>query len=87
MLQCLYARKICLTAQWQPERGYADSEFADSAMLELDPRRRATIEDMMKDPWVTQTPVCTQIEGGEVIKADGHEHTLERSAAAPAAPT
>ena len=55
-------------------------------MLEINPRRRATIEEMLADPWVSGTPVCTQIEGGKVIKASGHEHTLEPSSPDPPAP-
>ncbi|KAL8807272.1 MAG: hypothetical protein Q9182_000777 [Xanthomendoza sp. 2 TL-2023] len=46
-------------------------------MLQLDPKRRATLEDMMTDHWISTTPVCQQIEGGEVLKAEGHTHTLE----------
>ena len=49
------------------------------SMLEIDPKRRATLEDMMADPWISGTPVCSQIEGGRVIKAEGHQHTLEQS--------
>ena len=48
-----------------------------SLMLEVDPKKRATLEDMMEDPWVTNTPVCRQVDMGEVIKATGHTHTLE----------
>lgn len=46
-------------------------------MLEIDPKRRATLEEMMTDSWISNTPVCQQSEGGEVIKAEGHTHTLE----------
>ena len=46
-------------------------------MLELDPKKRATLDEIMKDPWVSGTPVCSQEEGGRVIRAPGHEHTLE----------
>ncbi|KAL8861749.1 MAG: hypothetical protein Q9178_001950 [Gyalolechia marmorata] len=46
-------------------------------MLEIDPKRRATLEDMFADSWISNTPICQQVEGGEVIKAEGHEHTLE----------
>ncbi|KAL8788016.1 MAG: hypothetical protein Q9213_001908 [Squamulea squamosa] len=46
-------------------------------MLEIDPTRRATLEDMYADPWISNTPICQQVEGGRVIKAEGHEHTLE----------
>ncbi|MCJ1287503.1 serine/threonine protein kinase [Xylographa opegraphella] len=55
-------------------------------MLEINPMRRATIEEMLADPWVSGTPVCTQIEGGKVIKAPGHEHTLEPSSPDPPTP-
>ncbi|MCJ1398423.1 serine/threonine protein kinase [Xylographa trunciseda] len=55
-------------------------------MLEINPKRRATIEEMLADPWVSGTPVCTQVEGGKVIKAPGHEHTLEPSTPDPPAP-
>lgn len=54
-------------------------------MLEIDPERRATLEDMMADPWISQTPVCSQIEGGSVIRAEGHQHTLEQSTTVSAA--
>lgn len=46
-------------------------------MLQLNPKTRATLEDMMADPWMSSTPVCQQMEGGRLIKARGHEHTLE----------
>lgn len=49
------------------------------SMLEIDPERRATLQDMLQNPWVTQTPVCSQVEGGKIITAAGHHHTLERS--------
>lgn len=46
-------------------------------MLEIQPNHRATLEDMMRDPWIANTQVCNQHEGGQVIRAPGHEHTLE----------
>ncbi|KAL8837949.1 MAG: hypothetical protein Q9170_002321 [Blastenia crenularia] len=46
-------------------------------MLEVNPKQRATLEDMMTDSWISNSPVCSQIEGGQVIRAPGHEHTLE----------
>jgi len=56
-------------------------------MLQINPRQRATLEDMMADPWMMNTPVCQQLEGGKVVKAAGHEHTLEpgTTTTAPAA--
>lgn len=53
-------------------------------MLEIDPRKRATLEEVLADPWVSGTVICRQEEGGNVIKAEGHTHTLEPpSAPAP----
>ena len=46
-------------------------------MLEIDPKKRATLEEILEDPWVCGTPVCRQEEGGTVVRAPGHEHTLE----------
>lgn len=47
-------------------------------MLQIDPKQRATMSDILDDPWVANTPICRQLpEGGRVIKAEGHTHTLE----------
>lgn len=46
-------------------------------MLEIDPKKRVTLEEMMEDPWISTTPVCRQVDAGQIIRAAGHEHTLE----------
>lgn len=56
-------------------------------MLEVDPKKRATLEDIHNDPWVQRTPVCRQEEGGQVFNAPGHVHTLEPSNNASAPPS
>ena len=56
-------------------------------MLEVDPKKRATIEDMLRDPWVSSAAVCQQVEHGRVIKATGHTHTLEPGSSDSAAPS
>lgn len=56
-------------------------------MLEVDPRRRATMEEILADRWVATSPVCRQEEGGRVIRAEGHEHTLEPGSAVSAPPS
>ena len=45
-------------------------------MLEVDPKKRATIDEMLKDPWISNSPVCQQMDHGRVIKATGHTHVL-----------
>ena len=49
-------------------------------MLEVDPKKRATLEEVLADPWVQKAPVCRQEEGGRVIRAGEHEHMLEPNA-------
>lgn len=55
-----------------------ESRIVIGLMLEIDPKRRATLEDLANDPWMSGTPVCCQLEGGKVVKAEGHKHTLDQ---------
>lgn len=50
-------------------------------MLQINPKQRATLQDIQDDPWMSKTPFCQQLEGGKVLKAEGHVHTLEPSTA------
>lgn len=54
-----------------------ESRYIIGRMLKVDPKERATMDEIISDPWVMETPVCTQEEQGEVRRAPGHEHTLE----------
>lgn len=51
-------------------------------MLELDPKKRAKMEDILEDPWVADTVICRQIEPGVVVNAEDHTHILEPPASA-----
>jgi serine/threonine protein kinase len=55
-------------------------------MLEVDPKKRATLEEIIEDKWVTGSEICSQEEGGRVIRCDNHEHTLVPGAGAASAP-
>jgi len=46
-------------------------------MLELDPRKRATMDEVLADPWVQNALVCRQEENGTVFRAPGHSHALQ----------
>ncbi|KAH8596140.1 kinase-like domain-containing protein [Bisporella sp. PMI_857] len=50
-------------------------------MLELDPKKRASMEEVMNDPWIANTDICKQdinLPGASgVYHAPGHTHTLE----------
>jgi serine/threonine protein kinase len=54
-----------------------ESRHIIGRMLEIDPRKRADMAEILDDPWVSGTVICRQEEGGVVIRAPGHEHTLE----------
>ena len=62
-----------------------ESRHIIGRMLEINPKNRATLQEVLDDPWVSGTVICRQELGGEVIRADGHDHTLEPPA--PAAPS
>ncbi|SMR58793.1 unnamed protein product [Zymoseptoria tritici ST99CH_1E4] len=48
-------------------------------MLELDPKKRADMDEILADSWVQNSLVCRQEENGVVIKAPNHTHTLQPS--------
>ena len=56
-------------------------------MLEVDPKKRATIEEMLQDPWVSSAAVCQQVDHGRIVKATGHTHVLEPGTSSSAAPS
>ncbi|KAK2799776.1 serine/threonine protein kinase [Onygenales sp. PD_10] len=53
-------------------------------MLKINPRERATLEDVLADEWVRSRQVCYQKECGTVVNAPNHTHVLEPPAPAPA---
>lgn len=54
-----------------------ESRHIIGRMLKVDPKERATMDEVLADDWVMETLVCSQEEQGEVRRALGHEHTLE----------
>ncbi|OAL03877.1 Pkinase-domain-containing protein [Phaeosphaeriaceae sp. SRC1lsM3a] len=63
-----------------------ESRHIIGRMLEVDPKKRATLDEILEDKWVTGSQVCSQEEGGAVLRCDNHEHTLEPGAGAASAP-
>ncbi|KAH8808939.1 kinase-like domain-containing protein [Xylogone sp. PMI_703] len=62
-----------------------ESRHIIGRMLEIDPKKRATLSEILEDPWVTGTRICYQEPGGKVFNAPGHTHTLEPPASQPPA--
>ncbi|KAK5121822.1 hypothetical protein LTR85_004697 [Meristemomyces frigidus] len=53
-------------------------------MLELDPAKRAEMDEILADPWVQNSLVCRQEENGVIVRAPNHTHTLQPSNAGQA---
>jgi serine/threonine protein kinase len=51
-------------------------------MLEIDPKKRIKMEEILEDPWVANTVICRQIDPGLVVNAEDHTHVLEPPASA-----
>ncbi|KAI5362767.1 Putative serine/threonine-protein kinase, active [Septoria linicola] len=56
-----------------------ESRHIVGRMLELDPAKRATMEEILADPWVQNALVCRQEENGVIEKAPNHTHALQPS--------
>ncbi|EGO59470.1 hypothetical protein NEUTE1DRAFT_121271 [Neurospora tetrasperma FGSC 2508] len=54
-----------------------ESRHVIGRMLDLDPKTRAKMTEILDDPWVANTVICRQIGPGNVAHADDHVHTLE----------
>ncbi|KAF2121568.1 kinase domain-containing protein [Lophiotrema nucula] len=59
-----------------------ESRHIIGRMLEVDPKQRATLEEILDDKWVKGAQVCSQEEGGKVLRCENHDHTLEPGAGA-----
>ncbi|CAN8102170.1 unnamed protein product [Discula destructiva] len=54
-----------------------ESRHVIGRMLEIDPKKRATMGEILEDAWVSNAVICRQVEQGNVISAEDHKHTLE----------
>lgn len=56
-----------------------ESRYCIGRMLDTDPQTRATMEEIMSEPWIAQKECCYQDESGKVHRIPGHDHVLEPS--------
>ena len=64
-----------------------ESRHVIGRMLELDPKKRAHMTEVLDDPWVANTVICRQMDPNVVAKADDHTHVLEPPSSAGASST
>lgn len=54
-----------------------ESRYIIGLMLKVDPRERATLDEILADDWIKNIPHCSQEVSGKVYNAPNHEHVLE----------
>ncbi|UKZ84632.1 uncharacterized protein TrAFT101_000535 [Trichoderma asperellum] len=55
-------------------------------MLDINPKSRARMGEILEEPWIADTVICQQVDGGEVIPACDHKHVLEPPNSQPPPP-
>jgi len=60
-----------------------ESRHVIGRMLEIDPKKRAKMGEILDDVWVANTVICRQMDGGVVVKAEDHTHILEPPSSTP----
>ncbi|KAJ5782976.1 hypothetical protein N7457_004750 [Penicillium paradoxum] len=61
-----------------------ESRFIIGRMLKVDPKERATLDEVLSDEWIKSIHACQQDGTGEIIPAPGHTHVLEPPSQSPA---
>lgn len=54
-----------------------ESRYIVWRMLDVDPKTRATMDEILAEPWVADSQMCQQLDDGQVIAADDHTHVLQ----------
>ena len=62
-----------------------ESRYIIWRMLDINPKTRATMDEILAEPWVADSLICQQLENGEVVNAEDHEHVLQASSSPPTA--
>lgn len=60
-----------------------ESRHIIGRMLTIDPKRRANMDEILDEPWVSDAVICRQVSSGLIIKAENHTHVLEPPAPPP----
>lgn len=60
-----------------------ESRYIIGRMLKVNPKERATLDEVMSDEWVRNIHACEQLGTGEIVPAEGHTHVLEPPSHSP----
>lgn len=55
-------------------------------MLDVNPKSRARMGEILEEPWIADSVICQQLDSGEVIPARDHKHVLEPPNSQPPPP-
>ncbi|KAL7928495.1 Pkinase domain-containing protein [Trichoderma chlorosporum] len=55
-------------------------------MLDINPKSRARMGEILEEPWIADTVICQQVDNGDVMPASDHTHILEPPNAQPPPP-
>lgn len=61
-----------------------ESRYIIGRMLKVNPKDRATLDEILADDWVRTVAACYQESSGETINAPNHTHILEPPSQSPA---
>ncbi|KAJ5159981.1 Serine/threonine-protein kinase oca2 [Penicillium canariense] len=61
-----------------------ESRYIIGRMLKVNPKERATLDEVLADEWVRNIIACRQEDSGEIINASNHTHILEPPSQSPA---
>ncbi|KAJ5719468.1 hypothetical protein N7493_007923, partial [Penicillium malachiteum] len=61
-----------------------ESRYIIGRMLKVDPKERATLDEVMADEWVRGIVSCYQEGTGDIVNAPNHTHVLEPPSQSPA---
>jgi len=54
-----------------------ETRYIIGRMLQVNPLKRATMQEMLEDPWIADAIICRQSIDGIVTRAKDHIHTLQ----------
>lgn len=60
-----------------------ESRYIIGRMLKVNPKERATLDEVLSDDWVRNIQACQQEGSGEILNASNHTHILEPPSHSP----